>query len=414
MRNVKKAEGYVDLLSAGGNYGGLRPARIGFAVLLLALAAVSMRPSAYASDGERDSTSPHINVSTEPERLHPHSEEVTVRVSVKGLPSSSTGHRVHLTLDAPSSDVLSTDFPIVEGTRLLDLTAELQENSFAFDYRFPIRGTYDVHASVFHRDGEASSPLVNARRSIHVSEHPSDLRNASLLFVGLFLLGLLSGIVVRRSAIRSDGGSTGSATTSSGILFLVASAGLLTTPLYAHGPGGHETHERAKALPDHVEGDHGTLHVDVSPDDPDVGELMTVKARFSEPEAGAPSPARFVVECVNLEEGYAVFRMSTVERSGTLQQRIQFVDGAPHHVRVKAKPLDQGEPEHEEPALEVGTSVDVTAIPPPTNLVVRMMSILLGVFVVGLIGGYLSQSYAGYTGTDAGAKPSSSSGEDGP
>lgn len=412
----------VPFPSAGGAVGiCIRTFRFGWVVsaaVLFLLSGVIGPPEAFAETEGRTADAPRIEVSTEPEGVHPNTDFVTVHVRVRDLPASSSERTLKLSLDAPASSLLSTDFPVVEGTRLVDLNTEMTDSSFAFDYRFPIRGTYEINAVVYDREGDASSPLVDATRTIHVSEHHSDIRNASLLVAGLFLLGLLSGVVVRSMATRSGGPSSpGSGTTTSGILILIVSTGVLGSPLYGHGPGGHA--EPAQSFPEHVENELGSLRVDVSTESPDVGALMTVNARFKD-ASSTPSPARFVVECVNLEEGFSVFRMSTIERSGTFEQRIQFVDGAPHQVRVRAEPIEhEQERKHEErhahedgheegPSLLAGTTVDVTAIAPPTAVVVRMMSLLLGVFMVGLIGGYLSQMYTGVLEQDSNTKETTS------
>ncbi len=319
-------------------------------------------------------------ISPSPDRIVPGKSfsTVTVLASENGTPLKDRA--VKITLFAPESSFLTTDFPVVEGTRLLQLKGRLENGSFSFDYRFPIRGSYSLRATLLPAD-RGNEKSVQVEKKFHVSENPNDLRNASFLFLGLLGLGLLSGVIVRRTALKDPSSGSTTAMSLFGAFLLITGS----TSLHAHGP---EDHHNKNSTPDHppahVEKENLKLNVDTPDPDPSVGKPIRVKAHFKNTRTGTSPKTRYTLECTH-EEGHLVFRMNTISKNGQLSQKIQFADGAQHRIRVRAQPVSSGD---ESQTLTAGKKVDVRAIQPPGLVVAKMMTILMVVFLIGLSGGY--------------------------
>ena len=103
--------------------------------------------------------------------------------------------------EPPRATVLTTDFPWVEGTPLLALNSDLQQDgTFTLQYIFPIRGTYLVDLELTPVPGGPAFPPTRLSKTIHISENPAEVRYAWLLVIGLFVLGVIVGMVFARSA----------------------------------------------------------------------------------------------------------------------------------------------------------------------------------------------------------------------
>jgi hypothetical protein len=125
------------------------------------------------------------------EKAVPDRQPVQVVLNAGGWPD---GTPVRVKMFAPAPCVISTDFPRVEGTPLLDSTMEVREGKVRFTYLFPIRGTY--HIIMEKTDGSESLPPKPV--TLTISENPQEVRNLVLLLVGLFGLGGLSGYLLTR------------------------------------------------------------------------------------------------------------------------------------------------------------------------------------------------------------------------
>ncbi|NBI29279.1 hypothetical protein [Chengkuizengella marina] len=100
----------------------------------------------------------------------------------------------NILLNSPERKFFSpTDFPIVEGTELIESTILVENGKAEFDYMFPIRGNYEMTVEVLNENGiVAGTHLLN----IHIPENPDEIQNA-IVFVGvLFLFGFLVGLIL--------------------------------------------------------------------------------------------------------------------------------------------------------------------------------------------------------------------------
>jgi hypothetical protein len=90
-----------------------------------------------------------LSSSPPPETIRPDNDmaQVTLAVQQDGQPVQQGQLQVKVTAP-PHPRLLSTDFPIVEATTLLDLASELQDGKFSFDYLFTLSGVYSFEFSL--------------------------------------------------------------------------------------------------------------------------------------------------------------------------------------------------------------------------------------------------------------------------
>ncbi len=102
----------------------------------------------------------------------------------------------HVFLSSPERKFFSpTDFPLVEGTKLIDSTLAVANGKAVFDYMFPIRGNYQMKVEVMDEKGNLAGThnLV-----INIHENPDEVKNAIIFMVSLVLFGVVSGFALAK------------------------------------------------------------------------------------------------------------------------------------------------------------------------------------------------------------------------
>lgn len=109
--------------------------------------------------------------------------------------------KIEYQLESPAkSRLISTDFPVVEGTRLMEGSLLSNSGTWLFEYLLPIRGQYHLKVKVSPTKDSINFTPVTKEIDFNINEKPSEVRNALLLSGGLLILGLISGIIIGRSA----------------------------------------------------------------------------------------------------------------------------------------------------------------------------------------------------------------------
>lgn len=97
----------------------------------------------------------------------------------------------HIMLHSPQRKFFSpTDFPIVEGTELIDAILSVENGKVSFDYMFPIRGDYELHIEAVDAKGNIIGTYQNV---INIPENPDEVRNATIFIAILAIFGLITG-----------------------------------------------------------------------------------------------------------------------------------------------------------------------------------------------------------------------------
>jgi len=141
----------------------------------------------YATDIPAGNIGPDKNVVT-----------LTIAVSENNKPVDA---KLHIILDSPEVNaLLSTDFPIVEGSRLFDATAITEDGKFEMSYMFPIRGQYKLNVTAETLGTVPAMASQDFTFTLH--ENPTEVINYYIMISILAGFGLISGFILSKGAIR--------------------------------------------------------------------------------------------------------------------------------------------------------------------------------------------------------------------
>ena len=138
--------------------------------------------------------------------IGPDVDVARLTIRVRSQDGAAAPAKLRIELDAPPGHALvSTDFPVVEGTPLLRAEAFAQDGEHSLTYLFPIRGEYSlrVQATPLTNDAGAGEAVhANFRFSLH--ENSNEVLNLALLLAGLLAFGCVSGLILGRSAAAEN------------------------------------------------------------------------------------------------------------------------------------------------------------------------------------------------------------------
>jgi hypothetical protein len=279
--------------------------------------------------------------------------------------------------------VLSTGFPWVEGSPLLILDSEFSDGTFTLQYLFPIRGIYTFDLEITSVPEGPAFPPTSLRKTVRISENPVVVRNAWLLIGGLLIFGGIIGTIFARSAAARE--KRLSCAIVSILLLYCGALGPVNT-VAAHG--GH-TEGASYTAPERqvIQGDDGwELEIHSSPMPAIVGHLVQLAIWLRKDGEVFPGMTKVMTAVTSLEKGQTVVETSILARQGHAAQSLQLYDGTPHTIAVTVRPVGSDARGWLLPTAVL--NVDVVALPPPFAVQLRMLAMLVGVLVVGMVVGF--------------------------
>jgi hypothetical protein len=306
-----------------------------FAPLLL-LAFSFLSDSAHA-----DPLAIYFKTSPRFELLRPFADPANLSVLVTqsdGRPLAGAAVRIRLEAPPPGR-IFSTDFPIVEGTRLFDLRLPLVRGRAEWKYLFPIRGNYRLSVDVLRNQVTLDSQTF----TFEVRENETKWFVLSMFLLALFVLGVIAGRVFTGANM--------------GLAVLVAIAIAVGTPARALAPPNQNTVE-----PEALE---------VSP--PSVGKLSHLSWHWNQ----QVSFALVSLAIVHLEKEKTVFAVERVPADNEFSMDFQFPDGAEYRVDALSEAVGR-------PLLRGQRLVNVTAVEPPVSASIPALLLFLAAIALGL------------------------------
>jgi len=250
---------------------------------------------------------------------------------------------VNVRLDAPTpGGFFSTDMPIVEGTRLNEMTLKLRQGRVSWKYLFPIRGEYKLVVDVRAADGrQAARTFV-----FKIRENESKWLALGAFSVALFVLGFGAGRVFTRTRAQAA------------LVVLALSIGISARGMTAPSPQANSV---------------GKLEVEPAT----VGKLSRIAWRLE--NAGQPDPRTVLLTLTvtHLEKGKIVFAVEKLPIAGEFATQFQFPDGAEYRVTAAANIADLG-PVHGEQVISVA------GIEPPARAAAPALFYFIGLIAAGL------------------------------
>ena len=284
----------------------------------------------------------------------------------------------------PRNPFLTTDFPIVEGTELLELEAAAPNGKLEFEQMLPIRGNYQIQVNV--------SPLVaNAFASyqqtlnLNVRENPVKYKFFAVIAAILLSLGLLGGWVIGgQEEIKEGEIAPQSVRLLLSALTVVAIVTLLfinITAEVAEAHGDAHSPKNEKIAPS-ISQSQG-MEVRITGNKlATVGRLANLAVEVKDSTTGAAiKDVGLRVKAIALEDNLTVFAYQGFPNSeGKLIWQEQFFDGAPHKVEVEAISLPESSRQF--PAVKVAQSMEVEGIAPP--MYIRLIGLFYFTAIVGM------------------------------
>ena len=191
------------------------------------------------------------------------------------------GTRFHIRLYAPPPGrFLSTDYPLVENTLLIEMDLVAAQGRAIWEYVFPIRGIYRLEVTTVNGAGKDVSAVFPLR----IREN-----RTKLLYLGIFVVSLfLFGVVVGRLFTTPN---------KEGYLkvgLLLVMCALLVAAVKGNEPQVKETGNKGPLL-----------RLEISP--PRVGRPSDIQWRLSEGETERLLPGRLTLAITHLEKDKRLF-----------------------------------------------------------------------------------------------------------
>jgi hypothetical protein len=297
------------------------------------------------------------------ELLYPYSDPATLTLLVTGADGKPVAQgRVAILLDAPESGwFFSTDFPLVEGSRLLEMSLPLRQGKAEWRYLFPIRGQYRLTVEYAAPDGrKASKAFV-----FGISE-----RKQKWFFLGIFSLALLAVGAVAGRVFTSSTSSPKRKITACLLLSLGSLIPATETTVA-------QEVERGRYF--------GWLEIEPAI----VGKPSTVRWRLA---GGEKADGRFVVLTLtisHLEKGKQVFAVERISVPGEFAVSFQFADGAEYRISAIAY-VTAGQ------MLRTEQNISVAGVEPPVRAMIPAIGFFLALIALGLGVGRWSRRAASF------------------
>ncbi len=317
-----------------------------------------------------------LSSSPPPNAIRPDHDIASVTLDIRHDGKPINHGRVRVGITAPPKPTwLSTDFPVVEATALLELVSEVRDGTFSFDYLFPIRGLYTFDVALEPVAGGAEFAPTTLQKSWQLYESPAEIRNVWLLVAFLFLLGGGFGLVLARSAHAKSA--------------LVLTVLLASTALGMRAESEVRMQTEITKTQQVVRAENGwALQVDSTPDQGTVGQQVRFDMMLTKDGEVFAEATELSFELHHIEDDKAIFKTHLLAPTGETSQRFQFFDGAPHRVLITAQPANSSQETGGPLHLRATFDMEVNGIQPPLGVKLRTLALLIGVLTVGMIVGW--------------------------
>jgi hypothetical protein len=294
------------------------------------------------------------------ELLHPYSDPATLTLLITGADGKPVAQgRVAIRLEAPEPGrFFSTDFPLVEGSRLLDMSLPLRQGRAEWKYLFPIRGQYHLTVEFIEPEGQKTSKVFPLR----IRENKQKWVFLGIFSMALFALGVMAGRIFTSSR------STPTRDMNACLLLLL---GVLSSIDMAVA----QEAERGPRF--------GWLEIDPAT----VGNPSKVRWRLAGEENAVNRGVLLTLTIAHLEKNKTVFAVERLPVAEEFAASFQFTDGAEYRVTAIAY-ASNGQ------MLRTEQNIAVTGVEPPARAMIPAIGFFLAVIALGLAVGRWSRRSA--------------------
>jgi hypothetical protein len=315
-----------------------------------------------------------------------------VRLTLQALDAKSQpleNAKIHLQIFTPAKNLLfTTDFPIVEGTKLLDLEAIAPTGELQIQQMLPIRGRYKLLVNVTPIIANQFSPLQQTL-TLDIPENSAKYRNFGILAATLLFVGIVGGLIMggqqvfqaeEIAPLRVRLLLSGAVVVAIATLLVVnISAEMAESHTHESLPHEHQLQTKNSAvvtsgLKLQLTGDrHAT-----------VGQVANLQVQAIDTKTNQPATdVVFSIKTTQLEDNWVAFAYQGIpDPTGKLTWQQQFFDGAPHKLEVEVSPQLNKAAQFQ--PFQASQEIEVEGVAPP--LVVRLISLtyFTSIVVLGL------------------------------
>lgn len=315
------------------------------AVLLAFLLAFFLGSPSWADD-----INIYLKASPRLELLHPYSDPATLTLLVTGTDGKPVAQgRVAIGLEAPAPGwFFSTDFPLVEGSRLLDMSLPLRQGRAEWKYLFPIRGQYRLTVEFIAPDGRT----VNKTFPLGIRESKQKWFFLGIFTVGLFVLGVFAGRIF-------TGALSNAKRRAAACLLVSMSCVCWSIEVAAQEPGQRKY--------------FGWLEIDPAT----VGKPSKVRWRLAGEENVEGRAVLLSLTITHLEKDKTVFSVERLPVEGEFAMNFQFTDGAEYQVTAIAYVMSRQ-------MIRTEQNISVVGVEPPARAMIPAVAFFLAVIALGL------------------------------
>jgi hypothetical protein len=285
------------------------------------------------------------------ELLYPYSDPATLTLLVTradGRPVAQGS--VAIRLDAPKPGrFFSTDFPFVEGSRLLEMNLPLRQGKAEWKYFFPIRGEYLLAVEFVAPDGRKASKTFAFR----IRESKQKWYLLGGVSLALFVFGMVAGRIFTPPGLNGGKGLAA--------CLLLAVGGWMSL---MENAAGQETRQGEQ---------FGWLEIDPAM----VGKPANVRWRLGGDERTKKSMALLTLTIAHPEKDKIVFALERLPVAGEFAMNFQFTDGAEYRVAAFAYVTGRS-------ILRTEKYVAVTGAEPPARAMIPAISFFVAIIALGL------------------------------
>jgi len=339
---------------------------------------------------------PVVRLTTEPpiSQVLPFEAEATalpspVRLSLQAVDAANQpleNAKIHLQiLTPPKNPWFPTDFPIVEGTELLNIEAVTPKGELQIQQMLPIRGNYQLLVNVSPIVANAFTPFQQTLR-LSVAESWVKYRNFAILAVILLVLGLGGGLVLGGKQQIQPGEIAPQRVRlllSGAIIVAIASLLIINVTAELADSHTHRHHSQTKE-PEvfQSQGVEARISGDV---EATVGQSAKLAVQVIDTTTGQPASDVIVnIKATQSEDKWVAFAYQGVTNAkGQLAWEQQFFDGAPHKVEVEISPSPQATSQFS--PLRVAKQIQVEGVAPPLQIRLIVLAYFTSFIVLGLL-----------------------------
>jgi hypothetical protein len=277
-------------------------------------------------------------------------------------------------LDAPAGNAfISTDFPIVEGTPLIEYEGVLPNGVLEFSYIYPIRGLYNFEAEAGRN---ATTLTYKDTLSLTLTENRDEILFFAIFAALLLGFGIVAGFIIGRGAKAQQ-------MAAGGAILLMGVGLLLSSTAIAQAHGGGDGSNAKPFIESATTGDL-TVTYAMKPGAGRVGTLNTLTFSATDTHSQPVPDTTFDVAFWHSEDEKPVFATTLYAPTGEANLNFQFFDGAEHEVRLTAR--------NTVGLAQLTRAIEVEGINPPLSAKIKTTIYLVLITFVGILIGLRIQT----------------------